>query len=111
MATIAPPVAGLVPRPRLFALLDAGTRVTLVCAPAGSGKTMLVSSWLGTADGDVAWVGVEREEADATRFWGVVMDALRRTEAIPRDDPLATLVLLSLQHRGEWKPAIGIEGF
>jgi LuxR family maltose regulon positive regulatory protein len=88
-------VAGLVARPRLFARLDraAESPVTLVCAPAGSGKTMLVSSWLRTerADDAVAWIGVERGEADAMRFWGSVMDAVRRSGAIAPDDRLATL--------------------
>jgi len=104
VSATAPPVAGLVARPRLFALLDAGARVTLVCAPAGSGKTMLVSSWLAAAEleGGVAWVGVEREESDATRFWGMVMDALRRTEAIAPDDPLATLVPAPLGGQDEF---------
>ena len=85
-----------VTRPRLFALLDQGAagRVTLVCAPAGSGKSMLVSSWLRhAADGHgVAWVGVERDETDATRFWAAVMDALRDADAVAPDDPLATLI-------------------
>lgn len=53
-------VPGVVHRPRLFALLDRGAAgpVTLVCAPAGSGKTMLLASWLRTAAarGAVAWV-------------------------------------------------------
>ena len=37
-----------VPRPRLLARLDAGLRgkLTLVAAPAGSGKTTLVSAWV-----------------------------------------------------------------
>jgi LuxR family transcriptional regulator, maltose regulon positive regulatory protein len=90
------PMTGLVERPRLFALLDRGALgpVTLLSAPAGSGKTMLVSSWLRSAElpGTAAWVGVERDESDATRFWGTVMDALRRSGAIAPDDPLATLV-------------------
>jgi LuxR family maltose regulon positive regulatory protein len=68
--------------------------VTLLSAPAGSGKTMLLSSWLRSAElpGPVAWVAVERDEADATRFWAMVIDALRRSGAIAPDDPLATLV-------------------
>jgi LuxR family maltose regulon positive regulatory protein len=67
--------------------------VTLVCAPAGSGKTMLLSSWLRSAPlpGVPAWVAVERDEADATRFWSMVMGALRHSGAIAADDPLATL--------------------
>ena len=64
--------------------------MTLISAPAGSGKTMLVSTWL---DGgrDVAWVGVERDETDPIRFWAAVMDALRASGAVAGDDPLATL--------------------
>jgi LuxR family maltose regulon positive regulatory protein len=45
----APSMPGrVVERPRLFELLDAGIEgpVTLVAAPAGSGKTMLLSSWM-----------------------------------------------------------------
>jgi LuxR family transcriptional regulator, maltose regulon positive regulatory protein len=86
----------LVERPRLFTLLDRGTQgpVTLVAAPAGSGKTMLLSSWLRISppEGASAWVSVQREETDATHFWGMVMDALRGSGAIAAGDPLATLV-------------------
>ena len=87
-------VPGLVERPRLFALLDQASRspVTLVSGPAGSGKTVLLSSWLRRAAAPVAWVAVARDESDATRFWGMVMDALRRSGAIAPGDPLATLV-------------------
>jgi LuxR family maltose regulon positive regulatory protein len=88
-------VAGMVDRPRLFSLLDRGASgpVTLVSAPAGSGKTMLVSSWLRSSppSGAVAWVSVERDESDTTHFWGTIMDALRDSGAIAPDDPLATL--------------------
>jgi LuxR family maltose regulon positive regulatory protein len=90
------PVAGLVDRPRLFALLDRGAsaRVTLVCGPAGSGKTMLLASWLRALQPPVAvaWVDVERDERDATRFWATAMDVVRRSGAIGPRDPLATLV-------------------
>ena len=54
---------------RLSAAAPSG--VTLVCAPAGSGKTMLVRSWIEAAaltDG-TGWVSVERNEHDAQRFW------------------------------------------
>ena len=81
---------GLVARPRLHRMLDGAGRVTLICAPAGSGKTMLVSSWLNGA-GDVGWVGVDRGETDPIRFWSSVMDALRASGAVTADDPLATL--------------------
>ena len=47
-----PPRPGLVPRPRLIERLNAGLhgRLTLVCAPAGFGKTTLVSAWLSGSD-------------------------------------------------------------
>ena len=50
----------------------------LVCAPAGSGKTVLLRSWVEAAGPDerVAWVAVERGEQDAQRFWLSVIDAL-----------------------------------
>src|SRR5690242_4731147 len=85
MAAHAPAAPRLVSRPRLFAQLDQKAPVTLLCAPAGSGKTTLLSSWLATSHphAAVAWVEVERDEEDATRFWGAVMEALRRSQAIP----------------------------
>ena len=50
--------------------------VALLCAPAGSGKSALVRSWVDSdAFGDrVAWVTVERDERDGQRFWLSVMD-------------------------------------
>ena len=94
MAAHAPAAPRLVSRPRLFAQLDQNAPVTLLCAPAGSGKTTLLTSWLAADDphAAVAWVEVERDEEDATRFWAAVMDALRRAQAIPADDPLAGLM-------------------
>jgi LuxR family transcriptional regulator, maltose regulon positive regulatory protein len=53
--------------------------VTLVSAPAGSGKTIVLRSWLDHAGvGDrAAWVTVERGEQDAQRFWLSVIEELR----------------------------------
>jgi LuxR family maltose regulon positive regulatory protein len=71
----------LVPRPGLFERLSAAApgTVTLVCAPAGSGKTVLLQSWAAETDEAVAWVSVERGERDAQRFWLHVIDALADT--------------------------------
>ena len=53
--------------------------MTVVCAPAGSGKSVLLRSWAAETDTAVAWVTVERGERDAQRFWlqviGAVADA------------------------------------
>jgi LuxR family transcriptional regulator, maltose regulon positive regulatory protein len=55
--------------------------VTVVSAPAGSGKTVLLRSWLGEAGltERAAWVPVGRDERDPQRFWLSVLGALRQT--------------------------------
>ena len=71
---------GLVPRGVLFERLSAAgpTGVVLVCGAAGSGKSVLVRSWVETEglDTRVAWVSIERGERDAQRFWLSVISAL-----------------------------------
>src|SRR5215475_15584434 len=76
-----PGAAGVVPRPGLWERLGAAGRVTVVSAPAGSGKTVLLRSWLAAAGlaGRAAWVAVGRDERDPQRFWLAVLDALRQT--------------------------------
>jgi LuxR family maltose regulon positive regulatory protein len=75
-----PGAGGVVSRPRLFGRLGAA-RVTVVSASAGSGKTVLLRSWIarGGLEGSVAWVPVGRGERDPQRFWLSVLAALRRT--------------------------------
>jgi LuxR family maltose regulon positive regulatory protein len=70
-------------RHELFERLEGARRVTRVSAPAGSGKTVLLRSWLGEAGlGDsAAWVSVGREQRDPQQFWISVADALRETAA------------------------------
>jgi LuxR family transcriptional regulator, maltose regulon positive regulatory protein len=70
-----------VSRPGLFERLEASARVTVVSAPPGSGKTVLLHSWIGAAGlaGRAAWVLVEADERDPQRFWLSVADALRST--------------------------------
>jgi LuxR family maltose regulon positive regulatory protein len=72
---------GLVSRPGLFDRLAEAARVTVVAAPAGSGKTVLLRSWMSTAGlaDRTAWVTVGLEERDPQRFWISVIGALRRT--------------------------------
>jgi LuxR family maltose regulon positive regulatory protein len=74
-----PAERGLVRRQALFERLSAAApgAVVLVCAPAGSGKSVLLRSWV-DAEGlgeRVAWVSVERGERDAQRFWLSLIDA------------------------------------
>src|SRR5215469_8931012 len=72
---------GVVARPRLAGRLGARARVSVVSAPAGSGKTVLLRSWISGAGlaGHVAWVPAGRGERDPQRFWLSVLAALRQT--------------------------------
>jgi LuxR family transcriptional regulator, maltose regulon positive regulatory protein len=74
---------GIVSRSALFELLGRAGRVTQVSAPAGSGKTFLLRSWIGAAGlaESTAWVSVHSEERNPQRFWVSVLSALRQTAA------------------------------
>src|SRR2546421_5412152 len=71
----------LISRPRLTALLQASLKhpLTLVSAPAGFGKTMLLSTWaqsLPASNPLVAWVSLDEEDNDPQLFWTYVLSAL-----------------------------------
>ena len=74
----------LLDRGDLLQLLDraVGKRVTIVSAPAGSGKTSLLRAWADRSANPrrVAFVAVDRGEQHAERFWSAVLDAIRRPE-------------------------------
>src|SRR5262245_49807422 len=75
------PPPGFVARPRLAARLDEGRsqRMTLVCAPAGFGKTALLAAWASGGQGPVAWLSLDEGDNDPARFWRHVAAALERT--------------------------------
>jgi LuxR family maltose regulon positive regulatory protein len=64
-------------------VLGGAARVTQIVAGAGSGKTLLVRTWLTAAslDDDAAWVTIGRDEHDSERFWVSVLDAVRATRS------------------------------
>src|SRR5215472_13803590 len=76
-----PGAGGIVSRPRLFERLGASARVTVISAPPGSGKTVLLRSWISQtgAEGSAAWMTVGRGEQDPQQFWLSVLNALRQT--------------------------------
>lgn len=71
----------LVARPRLLERLRrAGSRLSLVSAPAGFGKTTLLAEWLDATPGDdraVAWVSLDPSDNEPARFWTYVVTALQ----------------------------------
>ena len=75
----------LVPRPHLIDHLDRGLRsghiLTLVCAPAGFGKTTLVTEWLRGLKHSIAWLSLDEGDNDPARFLTYLIAALRQIDA------------------------------
>jgi LuxR family transcriptional regulator, maltose regulon positive regulatory protein len=67
-------------RDRLVERLEAGKHrpLTLIAAPAGSGKTTLVSEWLAACPQPVAWLSLDQSENDPASFWRHLLAAIRR---------------------------------
>ncbi len=74
--------AASVHRARLTDRLSAAARLVLVAAPAGFGKTSLVTEWLSTRGEGVrtAWVSLDERDNDSAQFWTYVITALERAD-------------------------------
>lgn len=92
-------------RERLHVLLDAavagtdvGPSVTVVCAPAGTGKTTALSTWarhrVDRGGGRVAWVSVDTEDNEPAMLWSAILRALEVSGVWgadgPRDGPMVS---------------------
>jgi LuxR family maltose regulon positive regulatory protein len=75
----------LVPRPHLIERLNQGLqlgrKLTLVSAPAGFGKTTLVSEWIAGNERPVAWLSLEEGDNDPSRFLAYLVAALQTVVA------------------------------
>src|SRR5437763_11831106 len=69
----------VVSRPRLLERLNEGLhrKLSLIAAPAGFGKTTLVSEWVASCDRQVAWLSLDEGDSDPTRFLTYLVAALR----------------------------------
>src|SRR5665647_796194 len=81
---------GLVARPRLRERLSRGSEsaLTLVSAPAGFGKTTLLTEWLGAAAADgrfAAWLSLDQRDNDPALFWSYLVAALQERERTGTD--------------------------
>ena len=85
----------LVARPRLVARLNEGlTRpLTLLSAPAGFGKTTLLSEWVAQDQLPVAWLVLDADDNDPVRFWSYFIAALQQVDATIGSSSLALLQL------------------
>ena len=68
----------MVARPRLLDLLNSSEsrRLTVVCAPAGYGKSTLVAQWLAQSDQPVAWASLDAGDNNPHAFFTLVVAAL-----------------------------------
>jgi LuxR family maltose regulon positive regulatory protein len=73
----------LVPRPHLLNKLNGGLsgKLTLISAPAGYGKTTLLSDWIDQSDIPFCWLALEENDNDVVRFLTYFTAALQTIEA------------------------------
>lgn len=78
---IPPPRAKIVLRSRLIEKLNeglsSGHKLTIVSAPAGFGKTTLVSEWIATCGKPIAWLSLDDGDNDLARFTSYLVAALQ----------------------------------
>lgn len=82
---------GVVTRNRLLDVLDETRRLCLVVAPAGWGKTTLLTEWARQAGDHVAWLTLDETDDEPHRFWTYVVTALRTAAPDLGGDALAAL--------------------
>ena len=100
-----PARADLVARERLRRQLDEGLqpghRLILLCAPAGYGKSTLISQWAHATAAlsapRIAWLGLDEADNDPARFWAHVIAALQTLQAHGREQPLGQALLQALE--------------
>jgi LuxR family transcriptional regulator, maltose regulon positive regulatory protein len=77
---IPPPQPKVVLRPRLIERLNEALhrKLTLISAPAGFGKTTLLSEWIAGCEIQAAWLSLDEGDDDRTRFLAYLVAALQR---------------------------------
>src|SRR5829696_10473221 len=95
---IPPPPPKVVLRPRLVERLNEGLHrpLTLVSAPAGFGKTTLVSEWVAGCGRPAAWLSLDEGDNDPTRFLAYLVAALQTIAPMVGENLLSVLQSPSL---------------
>ena len=98
----------LVSRPRLMERLSAGLHrnLILVSAPAGFGKTTLLSEWVAGTDRRVAWLSLDPGDNDLTRFLAYLVAALQTVAGQVGQGPLAVLQASGTVNVEAWLTAL-----
>jgi ATP/maltotriose-dependent transcriptional regulator MalT len=90
------PTGRLVPRERLLGLLerDRHRRLTLICAPAGFGKTTLAAQWAGRLSAEahpIVWMSMDRDDNNPAWLLAHLIEAVRWLHPGPAAELLAVL--------------------
>src|SRR3712207_1915785 len=90
---VPPARPALVPRPRLLNTMSEGLhrKLTLISAPAGFGKTTLVSEWVGACKRPTAWLSLDEADSDPARFLTYLVAGLQAIGATLGEGVLAVL--------------------
>ena len=90
---VPPPRSKVVLRPRLVERLNEGLnrKLTIISAPAGFGKTTLISEWITSSEHPVAWLSLDEGDNDPARFLSYFVSALQTIEAGVGTGVLSTL--------------------
>ena len=100
---VPPPRPKLVLRPRLIERLNEGLsasrKLTLISAPAGFGKTTLVSEWIAGCERPVAWLSLDEGDNDPTRFLTYLVAALQTVAANIGEGVLGAPIPSATVHR------------
>jgi LuxR family maltose regulon positive regulatory protein len=88
---VPPARANRVPRPRLIEQLNIPRPLTLIAAPAGFGKTTLLSDWIPQSPHCVTWLSLDEDDNDPIRFWVYVVVTLQKLRATLGEGALALL--------------------
>jgi len=90
---IPPTRPDLVPRAHLFTKLNAGMRVkfVLISAPAGFGKSTLLSEWARSIDKPVTWLSLDENDNNLKRFFSYLITAFQQIDGSIGESILASL--------------------
>jgi ATP/maltotriose-dependent transcriptional regulator MalT len=91
--TVPPVRSVLLQRSHLLTVLDQSRSfpLTLLSASAGFGKTTLLATWASQSTSQVAWLTLDEQDNDPTRFWAYVIAALRHSGSPVGEAALAML--------------------
>jgi LuxR family maltose regulon positive regulatory protein len=115
------PRKNLVSRPRLIDCLNTGSekKLTLIAAPAGFGKTTLLSEWIPQSPRCVTWLSLDQGDDDPVRFWTYFISSLQELRSdlgrsalarlqSPQASPIASILTTLLNEMTEFPDRFAI---